>query len=119
MALSMEEQRILDEMEVRLTDDDPGLAARLASFGRPGLSAMWQSGRLRLPALLVAVGLVAIVALMAYSTIAVRTSVARQEAARHQPPPASRVTQASTARAVPSAHHSVAKEFGPPGRVAE
>lgn len=117
MALSMEEQRILDEMEVRLSDDDPGLAARLASFGRPAFGAMWRSGRLRLPALLVALGLVAIIALMAYSTIAVRTSVARQQAAQHTPAPASRVTHASTARAMPAQPGT--RLFGPPGRPAE
>jgi hypothetical protein len=115
VALSMEEQRILDEMEVRLSDDDPGLAARLASFGRPGLSAMWRSGRMRLPALLVALGLVAVVALMAYSTIAVRTSVARQQAAQHPSPPASQVSPPSTARTVPTEHTLV----GLPGMAVE
>ena len=36
MALSMEEQRILAEIEQRLAKTEPALAARLASFGRPG-----------------------------------------------------------------------------------
>jgi hypothetical protein len=43
MALSMDEQRILDEMERKLADDDPLLASRLTSFGRPGLTALMRS----------------------------------------------------------------------------
>lgn len=35
MALSMDEQRILDEMERNLAANDPRLAARLDSFGQP------------------------------------------------------------------------------------
>lgn len=34
MALSMDEQRILAEIEQRLTRDDPTLAIRLSTFGR-------------------------------------------------------------------------------------
>jgi hypothetical protein len=36
VALSMDEQRILDEMERNLAADDPRLAARLGSFGQQG-----------------------------------------------------------------------------------
>ncbi len=35
MALSMEEQRILTQIEVRLSEDDPPLAQRLARHGTP------------------------------------------------------------------------------------
>jgi hypothetical protein len=38
VALSMDEQRILDEMERNLAADDPRLAARLGSFGQPRIS---------------------------------------------------------------------------------
>ncbi|REF00398.1 DUF3040 domain-containing protein [Thermomonospora umbrina] len=34
MALSMEEQRILAEIETRLAQDDPGLAGRLSGMTR-------------------------------------------------------------------------------------
>jgi Protein of unknown function (DUF3040) len=37
VALSQDEQRILDEMERNLAADDPRLAARLGSFGQPRL----------------------------------------------------------------------------------
>src|SRR5436305_1142235 len=39
VALPMDEQRILDEMERGLAAEDPKLAARLAAFGRPGIGA--------------------------------------------------------------------------------
>ncbi len=48
MALSMDEQRILEEMERKLADDDPLLASRLTSFGRPGLAALMRSRRARI-----------------------------------------------------------------------
>ncbi|TDB71845.1 DUF3040 domain-containing protein [Actinomadura sp. KC216] len=35
MALSMEEQRILTQIEVRLSEDEPRLAHRLACLGEP------------------------------------------------------------------------------------
>ncbi|MFB4303831.1 DUF3040 domain-containing protein [Actinomadura sp. NTSP31] len=35
MALSMEEERILTQIEVRLSEDDPRLAGRLARLGAP------------------------------------------------------------------------------------
>ncbi|GAA4226390.1 hypothetical protein GCM10022254_11270 [Actinomadura meridiana] len=35
MALSMEEQRILTQIEVRLSEDEPRLAHRLARLGAP------------------------------------------------------------------------------------
>ncbi|MFA1550132.1 DUF3040 domain-containing protein [Actinomadura chokoriensis] len=35
MALSMEEQRILTQIEVRLSEDDPRLAQRFARHGTP------------------------------------------------------------------------------------
>jgi hypothetical protein len=36
VALNMDEQRILDEMERNLAADDPRLAARLGTFGQQG-----------------------------------------------------------------------------------
>jgi len=45
MALSMEEQRILAEIERQLADDDPSLAVRLSTFRRPGLTAHLRTPR--------------------------------------------------------------------------
>lgn len=67
MALSVEEQRILDGMERRLADDDPRLATRLAAFGQPRFAVMAGTGRGRAVILIVSLALAAIVTLMVYS----------------------------------------------------
>jgi hypothetical protein len=67
MALSMDEQRILDGMERKLADDDPRLASRLVAFGQPHLPAVLGSGRARVVAVLVSLALAVVVALMVYS----------------------------------------------------
>ena len=77
VALSMDEQRILDEMERRLADDDPRLAARLASLGGTGLGAALRSPRVRLIASLAALALIAVIALMMYAMIPFRGATAR------------------------------------------
>jgi Protein of unknown function (DUF3040) len=66
MALSMEEQRILDAMEHKLADDDPRLATRLSTFGQPRLLGLAGSGRARAVAVLVSLALAALVTLMIY-----------------------------------------------------
>jgi hypothetical protein len=67
MALSMEEQRILDGMERKLADDDPRLASRLAAFGQPRFAAMTGTGRGRAIIVIISLALAAIVTLMVYS----------------------------------------------------
>ncbi len=78
MALSMDEQRILDEMERRLADDDPRLASRLASLGGTGLGAALRSPRGRLIASLAALVLIAVIALMMFAMLPFRAVTARQ-----------------------------------------
>jgi hypothetical protein len=82
MALSMDEQRILEEMERRLADDDPRLAAKLASLGRPRLAATLRSPRARIAATLLALALIVAVALMVYAMMGFRPAHGRP-AARH------------------------------------
>jgi Protein of unknown function (DUF3040) len=82
MALSMEEQRILDEMERRLADDDPKLASRLASLGRPRLGATLRSPRARILAALLTLALVVAVALMVYALMPFRPAPAHNPAKR-------------------------------------
>ena len=48
MALSMDEQRVLAEIERRLAADDPGLATCLTSFRRPGPATVLRSPRARI-----------------------------------------------------------------------
>jgi hypothetical protein len=66
MALSMEEQRILDAMERKLADDDPRLATRLAAFGQPRLPSFAGSGKGRALVVVISLALAALVTLMIY-----------------------------------------------------
>ena len=74
MALSMDEQRILDEMERKLADDDPLLASRLTSFGRPGLAAVMRSRRARIVLSFLALIAIAAVSLAVYALTPFLTS---------------------------------------------
>ena len=73
MALSMDEQRVLAEIERRLAADDPGLATCLTSFRRPGPATVLRSPRARIVGSLFTVLLVAMVSLMVYAMIPFRT----------------------------------------------
>ena len=72
MALSMEEQRILAEIERQLADEDPSLAVRLSTFGRPGLTAGLRTPRGRMLVSLFVVAAVALLSLMVYSLMPLR-----------------------------------------------
>ena len=74
MALSADEQRELAEIERRLATDDPGLAACLAAFRRPGPSRVLGSPRARIIGSLFTVLLVAMVSLMVYAMIPFRAN---------------------------------------------
>ena len=77
MALSMDEQRILDEMERKLTGDDPLLASRLTSFGRPGLSALLRARRVRIILSSLALVVMAAVSFGVYALTPFRGSIDR------------------------------------------
>ncbi len=77
MALSMDEQRVLAEIERRLAADDPGLATCLTSFRRPGPATVLRSPRARIIGSLFTVLLVTMVSLMVYAMIPFRTHSAR------------------------------------------
>jgi cytoskeletal protein RodZ len=77
MALSMDEQRVLAEIERRLAADDPGLATCLTSFRRPGPATVLRSPRARILGSLFTVLLVTMVSLMVYAMIPFRTHGAR------------------------------------------
>ena len=72
MALSMDEQRVLAEIERRLSADDPGLATCLTTFRRPGPATVLRSPRARIIGSLFTVLLVAMVSLMVYAMIPFR-----------------------------------------------
>jgi hypothetical protein len=77
MALSMDEQRMLAEIEKRLAADDPGLASCLSTFRRPGPGTVLRSPRARIIGSLFTVLLVAMVSLMVYAMIPFRAHTAR------------------------------------------
>jgi Protein of unknown function (DUF3040) len=80
MALSQDEQRVLAEIERRLTADDPGLATCLTAFRRPGPATVLRSPRARIIGSLFTVLLVAMVSLMVYAMIPFRAHGARSPA---------------------------------------
>jgi cytoskeletal protein RodZ len=72
MSLSMDEQRMLAEIERRLSAEDPRLAARLSSFRRPGPAATLRSPRGRIIGSLFTVALVAVISMMVYAMVPFR-----------------------------------------------
>ena len=72
MALSMDEQRMLAEIERRLAAEDPGLAARLSSFKRPGPTVKLRSPRSRIIGSLFAVAAALMLSVMIYAMIPFR-----------------------------------------------
>ncbi|MGD0374405.1 MAG: DUF3040 domain-containing protein [Streptosporangiaceae bacterium] len=86
MALSMDEQRMLDEMERKLADDDPMLASRLRSFGHPGLTAVLRSPRVRIVAAGAALVVIAVVSVVVYALAPFRDGGVRQAPTRTAAP---------------------------------
>jgi Protein of unknown function (DUF3040) len=74
VALPMDEQRILDEMERMLAADDPRLAARLAAFGQPGFGHVLRTRRARATMSVMVLVLIAAVAAVIYMMSAFRPS---------------------------------------------
>src|ERR1044071_2500608 len=101
MALSMDEQRILAEIERRLAADDPYLAGNLSAFTRPRLGASIKAAKGRLLATVVAIAAVAVAALMIYSFVPFRV-IARQ----NDQPPGQQTTQQAARPAQPAASAS-------------
>jgi Protein of unknown function (DUF3040) len=97
MALSMDEQRMLAEIERRLAAEDPGLASRLSTFRRPGPASAFRSPRARIIGSLFTVALVAVISLMVYAMVPFRAHVARSGGR----PQATASTHASATTATP------------------
>jgi hypothetical protein len=77
MALSMDEQRILDEIERALASADPGLASRMSTFGTPRGPMTMRMRRIRLLASLGTLLVVAAVSLVVYALVPFRTAAER------------------------------------------
>ena len=89
VALSMEEQRILDEIERKLAGDDPRLASRFNSFGQHRLPSTFTSARARTISCLVALALIAAVTVMMFVLSPMN---------RHSSPPQHRAPAGATAQ---------------------
>ena len=72
MALSMDEQRMLAEIERRLVAEDPRLAARLSSFRRPSPLITLRTPRGRIIGSLITVGLVTVISVLVYVMVPFR-----------------------------------------------
>lgn len=73
MALSMDEQRMLAEIERRLAAEDPRLAVHLSAFRRPSRISVFRSARARIIGSLLTVAVVATVSLMVYAILPFRS----------------------------------------------
>ena len=86
MALSMDEQRILDQIEHGLASADPALATRMASFGAPRRITALRVRRLRLVASLMTLLVVASVSLVVYALVPFRTVTDRHAGSKASSP---------------------------------
>src|SRR6202021_1640824 len=67
MALSMDEQRMLAEIERRLAAQDPGLATRLSTFRRPGPATGLRTTRGRIIGSICTIVLLAVIGITVYA----------------------------------------------------
>jgi cytoskeletal protein RodZ len=86
MALSMDEQRILDQIERGLASADPALATRMASFGAHRRITALRVRRLRLVASLMTLLVVASVSLVVYALVPFRTVTDRHAGSKASSP---------------------------------
>ena len=86
MALSMDEQRILDQIERGLASADPALATRMASFGASRRITTLRMRRLRLVASLMTLLVVASVSLVVYALVPFRSGTDRHAGSKASSP---------------------------------
>jgi len=67
MALSMDEQRMLAEIERRLAAQDPGLATRLSTFRRPGPAVGLRTTRGKIIGSICTIVLLAVIGITVYA----------------------------------------------------
>src|ERR1700739_4281974 len=87
MALSMDEQRMLAEIERRLAAEDPGLATRLSSFKRPGPAVVFRTTRGKIIGSICTVVLLAVIGLTVYAMIPFRAHTSKTPLSRLSAPP--------------------------------
>jgi cytoskeletal protein RodZ len=104
MALSMDEQRMLAEIEHRLADDDPVLAARLTSHRLPRLALAPRSPRARLLASLLMLVVVAVVSVFVYAFMPFRGQSAGETGTRTSASPSNPTMSAPSTDQAPLIH---------------
>jgi len=112
VALSQDEQRILDEMERNLAADDPRLAARLGSFGQPRLPGQLKIQHARTIGGILALALIASVTVMVFVISPFANHIRNEQGPRGTPSAAAKTTHsapATTAGSGNSASTKVAK----------
>jgi hypothetical protein len=87
MALPMDEQRILDEIERGLANADPLLAARLSSFGFQRTALSLRTRRARLAMSFITLIVVACMSLVVYAIVPFRTVTDRHAPGRSSASP--------------------------------
>jgi hypothetical protein len=97
VALSQDEQRILDEMERNLAADDPRLAARLGSFGQPRLPGQLKIQHARTIGGILALALIATVTVMVFVISPFANHLRNEQAPRGTPSTAAKATQSAPA----------------------
>jgi hypothetical protein len=112
MALSMDEQRILDQIERGLASSDPLLASRMATFGAPRGPLTARMRRIRLLASFGTLLVVAVVSLVVYAMVPFRSSNDRPAGTKASASPAHPALMAPSAAtgkpATPAAASDVA-----------
>jgi hypothetical protein len=109
VALSQDEQRILDEMERNLAADDPRLAARLGSFGQPRLPSQLKIQHARTIGGILALALIATVTVMVFVISPFANHIRDQQGPRGAPSTAARATQPARATTAGSGNSAPAK----------
>lgn len=82
MALSMDEQRMLAEIERRLAAEDPGLATRLSSFRRSGPAAGLRTTRGKIVGSICTVVLLAVIGITVYAMVPFRAHTSKTPSGR-------------------------------------
>ena len=82
MALSMDEQRMLAEIERRLAAEDPGLATRLSSFRRPGPAAGLRTTRGKIIGSICTIVLLTVIGLTVYAMMPFRAHTSKTPLSR-------------------------------------
>ena len=85
MALSMDEQRMLAEIERRLAAEDPGLATTLSSFRKPGPASGFRTTRGKVIGSVCTVVLLAVIGLTIYAMIPFRAQTSKTLVGRQTP----------------------------------